>query len=53
MKLARDEPGFAQRLSVTLSDDGSTFSGVWQLNQGDQGYRDDLAFTFRRASGNA
>jgi hypothetical protein len=53
LMLARDEPGFAQRLSATLSDDGSTFSGVWQLNQGDQGYRDDLAFTFRRASGNA
>lgn len=50
LTLERDEPGFAQRLSATLSDDGSTFSGVWQLNEGGQGYRDDLAFTFRRAS---
>src|SRR4029453_5347338 len=53
LTLTRDEPGFAQRLSATLSDDGSTFEGVWQLNQDDQGYRADLAFTFRRASGNA
>ncbi len=53
LTLARDEPGFAQRLSATLSDDGSTFTGVWQLNQDDQGYRNDLAFTFRRASGDA
>jgi hypothetical protein len=50
LTLERDEPGFAQRLSATLSDDGLTLTGVWQLNEGD-GYRDDLALTFRRASG--
>ena len=48
--LERDEPGFAQRLRATLSADGSTLEGVWQLDEG-EGYRDDLAFTFRRASG--
>jgi hypothetical protein len=53
LTLERDEPGFAQRLTALLSDDGSTLEGVWQLNEGDQGYRDDLAFTFRRASGDA
>jgi hypothetical protein len=51
LTLERDVPGFAQRLIATLSDDGSTLTGVWQLNEGGQGYRDDLAFTFRRASG--
>jgi hypothetical protein len=51
LTVERDEPGFAQRLSATLSDDGSTLTGVWQLNEGGQGYRDDLAFTFRRAPG--
>jgi hypothetical protein len=51
LTLERDEPGFAQRLTARLSDDGSTLAGVWQLNEDDQGYRDDLAFTFRRASG--
>ncbi len=33
------------------SDDGSTLAGVWHLNEDDQGYRDDLAFTYRRAWG--
>jgi hypothetical protein len=51
LTLERDAPGFAQRVSATLSDDGSALAGVWQLNEDDQGYRDDLAFTYRRASG--
>ena len=50
LTLGREAPGFAQRGSATLSDDGSTLAGVWQLNEDDQGYRDDLAFTYRRAS---
>ena len=49
LTLERDAPGFAQRLRATLSDDGSTLAGVWQLNESNQGYRDDLAFTWRRA----
>lgn len=51
LTLERDAPGFAQRCSAKLSDDGSTLAGAWQLNEDDQGYRDDLAFTYRRASG--
>ena len=51
LTLERDAPGSPQRVSATLSDDGSTLAGVWQLNEDDQGYRDDLAFTYRRASG--
>jgi hypothetical protein len=50
LTLERDKPGFARRLSATMSDDGSTLAGVWQLNEDGQGYRDDLAFTYRRAS---
>jgi hypothetical protein len=50
LTLERDAPGFAQRGSAKLSDDGSTLAGVWQLNEDDQGYCDDLAFTYRRAS---
>jgi hypothetical protein len=49
LTIERDAPGFAQRVGARLSDDGSTLAGVWQLNQDDQGYRDDLAFTYRRA----
>jgi hypothetical protein len=51
LTLEREAPGFAQRGSAKLSDDGSTLAGVWQLNEDDQGYRSDLAFTYRRASG--
>jgi len=51
LTLKRDAPGFAQRSSAKLSDDGSTLAGGWQLNEDDQGYSDDLAFTYRRASG--
>src|SRR5688572_2259700 len=51
LTLERDAPGFAQRCSAMLSDDGSTLASVWQLNEDDQGYRDDLAFTYRRVSG--
>jgi hypothetical protein len=47
---AREAPGFAQRLTATLSEDGSTLTGISQLDEGD-GYRDDLAFTYRRGSG--
>jgi hypothetical protein len=50
LTLDRDAPGFAQRGSAVLSDDGSTLAGLWQLNEDDQGYRDDLAFTYRRPS---
>ena len=50
LTLERDVPGFAQRCSATLGDDGSTLAGTWQLDEG-EGYRDDLAFTYRRASG--
>jgi hypothetical protein len=51
LTMARDAPGFDQRASARLSDDGSTLAGVWQLNENDQGYQDDLAFTYRRTSG--
>ena len=52
LTLERDEPGFAQRLTARLSDDGATLAGVWRLDEG-EGYRDDLAVTFRRGSGDA
>jgi hypothetical protein len=48
LTIARDATEFNQRLSASLSDDGSRLTGVWQMDEG-EGYRDDLAFTFRRA----
>lgn len=48
LRIRRDAPGFAQRLNAELADDGSTLACVWQLDQG-EGYRDDIAITYRRA----
>ena len=48
LTIARDAPGFDQRLRAELRDGGSTLTGVWSLNENDQGFRDDLAFTWRR-----
>jgi hypothetical protein len=50
LKLWRDDPGFAQRVTIKLSSDGKTFGGVWQLNENDQGFKDDLAITYRRST---
>ncbi|MEO7197142.1 MAG: hypothetical protein ABIZ50_01580 [Solirubrobacterales bacterium] len=50
LTLQRDAPGFAQRARAELIDDGSTLAGLWQLDRDEQGFRDDLAFTYRRAS---
>lgn len=49
LRIWRDAAGFAQRLAAKLSDDGSTLAGVWELNQDDTGFRDDLAITYRRS----
>ena len=48
LMLKRDAPGFDQRGTAKLSDDGSTLTGLYQLNENDQGFRDDLGFTHRR-----
>jgi hypothetical protein len=50
LRIWRDAPGFAQRLTAKLSADGSTLEGVWELNEVDQGFRDDLAITYRRST---
>ena len=50
LTIARDAPEFNQRMNASLSDDGSTLTGVWQMDEG-EGYRDDLALIFRRAAG--
>jgi hypothetical protein len=44
----RDAPGFEQRFAGKLGPTNSTMEGVWQLNQANQGFRDDLTITFRR-----
>jgi hypothetical protein len=44
----RDAPGFVQRQVAKLSDDGSMLTSVSKLNENDEGFRDDLAITYRR-----
>ncbi|MBO0764248.1 MAG: hypothetical protein J2P50_06645 [Hyphomicrobiaceae bacterium] len=50
LRIWRQAPGFAQRFTATVSADGSHLEGVWQLNEADQGFRDDLKITYRRSS---
>ena len=48
--LQRDEPGFMQRFTGTFAADGTSITGVWQLNQDNQGWKDDLKIRYRRRS---
>src|SRR5262245_29420705 len=50
LRIWRDAPGFAQRLTAKLSADSTTLEGVWELNENDQGFRDDLAIKYRRST---
>jgi hypothetical protein len=45
-RLARDAPGFSQRLAATI--EGDTIAGTWQLSRDGSTWDDDLAITFRR-----
>jgi hypothetical protein len=50
LRIWRDAPGFAQRLTAKLSADSTTLEGVWELNEKDQGFRDDLAIRYCRST---
>ncbi len=41
----RDAPGFSQRFTGILSDDGNTITGQGQLSRDGSGWEDDLAIT--------
>jgi nitroimidazol reductase NimA-like FMN-containing flavoprotein (pyridoxamine 5'-phosphate oxidase superfamily) len=45
----RDAPGFSQRFTGVLSDDGDTIAGQGQLSRDGAGWEDDLAITYRRS----
>ena len=49
LRIARDAPGFSQRLEARVADGGDTFGGVWQLSRDDETWDDDLEITYRRA----
>ena len=50
LRIAREAPGFSQRLEARLADDGDTLGGVWQLSRDDETWDDDLEITYRRAT---
>jgi hypothetical protein len=50
LRMWRDAPGFSQRFSGPLGDDGNTISGLWQLSRDGSTWDDDLEITFRRAT---
>lgn len=43
-----DTPGFAQRFTGVLSDDGNTIEGSGELSRDGSTWQDDLAITYRR-----
>jgi hypothetical protein len=47
-KLWREGPPFDQRLTATVSDDGRTIEGRWEINEGD-GWRTDFDLTYTKA----
>ena len=47
-RIWRDAPGFSQRFTGTITDNGDTIAGTWQLNRDDVTWADDLAITYRR-----
>jgi hypothetical protein len=47
-KLWRNAPGFAQRFTGTLGDNGDTISGVWELSEDGSTWKRDLEMTYTR-----
>jgi hypothetical protein len=50
LRMWRDPPGFAQRFTARLGTDSSTLEGFWELDEENQGFRDDLAIMYRRST---
>ena len=44
----RDQPGFSQRFTGTLSADGNTIDGVAELCQDGTTWEEDLRMTYKR-----
>lgn len=47
---SRLAPGFSQRFRGTFGDAGHTLSGMWQMQQEDQSWADDLKITYKRCT---
>ncbi len=47
----RNAPGFSQRFTGTLADNGDTILGVWELSEDDSTWKRDLELRFTRVKG--
>ncbi|MER7334009.1 MULTISPECIES: hypothetical protein [unclassified Micromonospora] len=47
-RLAREAPGFNQRFTGTLSPDGATIDGQWEMSENGVDWRLDFEMTYRR-----
>ncbi len=48
-RIWRDAPEFSQRFTGTVTDEGRTIVGHWQLRKDDLHWHDDLEITYRKA----
>ncbi len=48
LKLWRNAPGFSQRFTGTLVDNGDTINAVWELSEDDSTWKRDLELTYTR-----
>jgi hypothetical protein len=48
-RLWRDAPGFFQRYTGTLSDDGRTIDGAWEISEDGETWRRDFGIVYTRA----
>jgi hypothetical protein len=44
----RDEPGFSQRMALTIAEDGQSIEAKGQMSRSDQGWEPDLQLTYSR-----
>jgi hypothetical protein len=47
-RMWRHAPGFSQKFTGRISDDGETIQGLWKLSRDDSTWADDLAITYVR-----
>lgn len=48
LKTWRNAPGFSQRSTSTISDDGNTIVAQWDLSEDDATWKKDLELTYKR-----
>jgi len=47
-KMERIAPGFSQRFTGTIEEDGNTIIGIWELSEDDSTWKKDLELTYRQ-----